>query len=279
MAEITRRDVMLLLVMALAIVSMSMVFPALGLTNEDSVSASEIPEFDLETDRFDIAGELPERPSTTDSGRLTYRADGFDDRQVWIEHNADYGVVSAEVFAINGNQTPPIQVQLTEFDGSSGAFIDQETAELTEVGDRVELRADNQTDYTVRYELVELENSGTGEFEATVQFDVVESPGGEGFLGALLGAGDALASTLAWVGLVFYWFSVTLFEIAGNVLVMVFDVTSYFIGLMAWMTTTYGAVVTGASGWVSVFVALPGIIFSAVLGKLVVIGIGLLPTT
>lgn len=272
-------DVLILLTMSLAVIGMSFTFPALGLTGEDPANSSEIPELDIEQDRFDIVGDLPERPSTTDSGRLTYRPDGFDDRQIWIEHDGTNGIVSAETFVESDGNTPPVTVQLSEFSSSDGSLLEQDTATLNETGDRVELTVNNETDYTVRYELVELENNGTSDFESTVSFEVVDSPGGDGFLGSLLGAGDSIASTLAWVGLVFYWFSVSIFEIAGNALGAIYDATSYLFSLIAWLTTTYTGIVASAGGFASVFVSIPGILLGAVLAKVVMIAVSLLPTT
>lgn len=270
-------DAIMLLTMLLAVISMSFVFPAIGLTNEDTVDSNEIPSLQIDSDRFDIVGDLPDRPSTTDSGTLTYRADGYDDRFIWVDHDGTNGLVSAEIYNENASDSPPITVQLQQWD--SGNSVQLVTGNLTEVGDRTELTVDNTTEWTVRYELTEIRNEGTEDFEAQVQFEVVDSPGGDGFLGSLIGAGEVLASTLAWVGLVFYWFSVSLFEIAGNVIGMVYDVTAYFISLITFLFSSYTGIVSAAQGFAQVFVAIPGAILSVMLGKIVVIGVGLLPTT
>ena len=187
--------------------------------------------------------------------------------------------MSTSAFADNNGNTTPINVFLTEFSGDTGLQIDQSDTTLNETGEMAELTVENETEYTVRYELIELRNEGTEDFEAQVRFQVIESPGSDGFLGTLFGAADALASTLAWIGTVFYWVSVSLFEVAGNALGAIFDVTSYFFSLIAWLTTTYTGIISSAGGFASVFVSIPGILLGAILGKIVIIGVGLLPTT
>lgn len=273
-------DVMMLLTMTLAIISMSFVFPALGMTDETAANSSEIPELDIQGDRFDVVGDLPQRPRSTDSGTIVYRADGFDNRQVDLYVDGGNLIVGTSAFAENNGNTTPINVFLNEFpSGSGGEAIDSANTTLNETGEMAELTVENETEYTVRYELIELRNEGTEDFEAQVQFDVIESPGGDGFLGTIFGAADTLASTLAWIGTVFYWFSISLFEIAGNALGGIFDVTNYFISLVLWLTSTYTGIVSSANGFAQVFVSIPGILLSSILGKIVIIGVSLLPTT
>ncbi|WLW38178.1 hypothetical protein [Halorubrum spindle-shaped virus-BLv25] len=272
-------DVMILVTMSLAIISMSFVFPALGLTDTDNADESDIPELDIQSDRFDIVGDLPERPRSTDSGVLVYRSDGFDNRDIDLYVDGGNLIVGTSIFADDSGNTTPINVFLNEYDSDSGLEIDSDNTTLNETGDMAELTVENETEYTVRYELLELRNEGTGDFEAQVRFEVIESPGSDGFLGIIFGAADTLASTIAWIGTVFYWFSVSLFEVAGNALGAIFDVTSYFFSLIAWLTTTYTGIIASAGGFASVFVTIPGILLGAILGKIVIIGIGLLPTT
>lgn len=274
-------DVMILVTMTLAVISMSFMFPALGLTDTDNANENDIPELDIQSDRFDIVGDLPERPRSTDSGVLVYRADGFDNRDIDLLVEGGSLIVGTSSFAENNGNTTPINVFLNEFpaDGSGGGSIDSANTTLNETGEMAELTVENETEYTVRYELIELRNEGTQDFEAQVRFQVIESPGSRGFLGTLFGAADTLASTLAWIGTVFYWFSISLFEVAGNALGSIYDVTRYFFSLIAWLTTTYTGIITSAGGFASVFVTIPGILLAAILGKIVIIGVGLLPTT
>lgn len=272
-------DAIMLLTMLLAVVSMSFVFPAIGLSDDNSVSESQIPELDIETDRFDISGQLPDRPRSTDSGVITYRSDGFDNRDISLYVDGGTVRVSTSIFAENNGNTTPINVFLNEFDPDDGLQVDSQNTTLNETGDKAELTVDNQTEYTVRYELIELQDEGTEDFEAQVQFEVIDSPEEDGFLGTIFGAADALASTLAWIGTVFYWFSISLFEIAGNALFTIFSVTSYLISLVIFMLTSYNSIVAASSGFATVFVAIPAVILAVILAKIVIIGVGLLPTT
>ena len=271
-------DVMILLTMSLAVIGMSFVFPALGLTGEQA-DDSQIPELEIDNDRFDLVGELPRRPGTSDTGFLEYRADGFDDRFAWVWHDGSVGRLSAETYVDGGdNDNGPITVQLQLWD-EEGDSVEIENVELSGEGDRVELSVDGG-EWTVRYEVDQWRNEGTDDFEVLVQFEVIDDATTEGgFLGTLFGAGEALASTVAWIGVVIYWGIFFIFEIGANLISMLYDVTSYLFGLIAWLTTTYTNIITGANSWASVFVALPGILLGAILAKMVFIGIQLLPTT
>lgn len=280
MAEITRRDIMLLFVMALAIVSMSLVFPALGITNEDSVTASEIPEFQLEQDRFDIAGDFPNDPGTPTSGTMTYDSSAdYNNNQIWLSGGTDGGGYEL-VLLPNGDQA---EIRINEWNSSS--FVGYSS---TNVSANNTAGAVSRDEWTVTVETTDAFNADTdpsvGYYEVT--YNVEEQPGDGGnigeripLVGTLFSAANGLAGMVGWIGSIIYWLVQSTFEVILNVTGMLYDVTSYFINLISWMSTTYGAVVTSANGWVSVFVALPGIIFSAVLGKLVIIGISLLPTT
>lgn len=272
-------DAIMLMTMLLAVISMSFVFPALGLTDEGTVTENQVPELDIQSDRFDISGELPGRPRSTDSGVITYRADGFDNRDISLYVDGGTVRVSTSIFGENNGNKTPINVFLNEYDPNDGLTVDSANTSLNQTGEQAELTVSNQTEYTVRYELTEISNEGTEDFEAQVSFQVIESPGEDGFLGTIFGAADAVASTLAWVGTVFYWFSITIFEIAGNALGMLFDVTSYLISLVVFMITSYTSIVGATQGFASVFVAIPGVILGIMLAKIVVIGVGLLPTT
>jgi len=273
-------DAIMLLTMSLAVISMSFVFPAIGLAGTDStVSESDIPELDIETDRFDIVGSLPDRPRSTDSGVITYRSDGYDDRDIDLLVEGGNLTVSTSAFAEGQGNTTPIRVFLTEFSTSTQLQIDQSNTSLNETGQVAELSVGNETDYTVRYTLIEVRNSGTDDFEAQVEFQVIDSPGGDGFLGTIFGTADALASTIAWLGTVFYWFSVTIFEITGNAIGAIFDVTSYLFSLIAWLITSYTSIISSSSGFATVFVSVPGIILGIMLAKVLVIGVKILPTT
>lgn len=280
MAEITRRDVMLLLTMALAIVSMSLVFPSLGITNEDAVTASEIPEFELQQDRFDIAGDFPNNPGTPTSGTMTYDPQAeYNNNQIWLSGGTDGGGYEL-VLLENGEQA---EIRINEWNSSS--FVGYNSVNVSA----------NDTSGVVSRDAWAITVETTDKFNGTtdistgfyqVNYEVTEQPGDGGaigeripIVGSLFSAANGLAGMVGWIGSIIYWFIQTTFEVILNVTGMLYDVTSYFIGLLGWMSTSYGAIVTSASGWVSVFAALPGIIFSAVLGKLVIIGIGLLPTT
>lgn len=276
--NITKFDITIVVVMSLSIVSMSFVFPALGLSDINT-KENDIPELNVSENAFDFASQFPDRPRSVDGGIITYRADGLDDRDIDLLVEGQNLVVSTSAFAEGNGNTTPIRVFLTEFGPNGGTQIDQANLTLNNTGEVGELTVDNQTEYTVRYTLIETRNSGTDQFEAQVQFEVTDSPGTDGFLGTIFGAADTLASTLAWIGTVFYWISVTIVQTTLNVLSAILSVITYIFSLFGWLSGTYASVITSAPSWVGIFVSIPGILLTFTLSKMVIIGIKSLPTT
>jgi hypothetical protein len=121
-----------------------------------------------------------------------------------------------------------------------------------------------------------------------VDWEITDSPSSGGIggflsslpvIGGLFGAGEQLVAVLAHFGLIIRWFFTFLFELSLNLLSMLFDVVSFGFGTLVWLGTTYTDVVSGAGGWASVILLVPGILFSVVFAKLVMVAISLLPTT
>lgn len=276
--ELTKFDVMLLFCMSLAVVSISFVFPALGMSDTEA-EENDIPELDISEDKFDFAGEMPEFPNTANKGTLffnTTKDAGFSENSIWLEGNTDGGY---ELVLIQEPTNETAEVVLTEWndsgevEGSSSVVInDSNPREIVSQGEyevAIEEGADNNPpDYLqVQWEIVSQSQAG-GSF-------VGRLPG----VGAIFDVGSAIAAVVAWAVTIFIWFSQTLVQGFLNILGTVYDGSAYFINLLAWLISTYGSVISGATGWVSIFVALPGIILSVTLGKIVIIFIGLLPTT
>ena len=69
--DFTTRDIGILISMSLAVIMISFVFPTIGLADTgDKAAESEIPEFNISTDRFDFAGDFPDNPGTPSTGAL-----------------------------------------------------------------------------------------------------------------------------------------------------------------------------------------------------------------
>jgi len=279
MADITQRDVMLLFTMALAIVSMSFVFPSLGLADE-SVDANDIPEFSINESRFQFGGSFPTAPGSPSTGELSW-INGSNDQlnQVWLRGDTSGGVEMA--LLPPSSSTDPVQVIINEWSSGSVTYSERFNFTQSDVGNETvfvneslgyRLTLEPMTidrdagDYVIRYEII-AQQVDAGWLE------------GVPVLGTAVKGAQATAATLAWFVDIAVWAITYLFEIIANTAGVAADVTVYLVGLMAWLSTTYTSIVAAAGSWAAVFLALPGIIFSAVLAKLIIIGIGLLPTT
>lgn len=275
---ITQRDVMLLLTMALAIVSMSFVFPALGLGG-DQVQSNEIPEFDIDEDRFDLAGDFPEVPGSPSSGDLVWE-DGRDDQL-----NRDYirGDTSGGLEIFVDPDAPTgynASVTLNEWD--SGNVIYTVDFLFSEVGDE-HVYVNQSMGIEMTMEATEISDD-----RDVVRYTVesrTDGSGGGGWLenvpliGGAVEVASATGAVLGWFVEVFVWAALFLFDLIANTVAIGGEVAVYLVSLLAWMSTTYTGIVSAAQGWASVFVALPGVIFGTVLAKFVIIAVGLLPTT
>lgn len=278
MAELSKFDVTLLFTMALAVVSMSFVMPALGLSST-STDANDIPELNVSESRFDLVGGFPEQPNTATSGTMFYnttRQSAFSNNAFFLDGGTSGGY---ELLLLQNSSTGDAELNLQQW--SSGSVTSEQTVVLNESTNPTGVLSVG--DYVVGVELGE-DNNPPGYLQAKWNVKSQPTPGGSFIgripvVGSLFQTADAVASILAWLVTVFIWISTSIVEAFLNVIGIVFDVSVYFIRLLTWLTTTYASVVSAADSWVTVFVALPGIILSVTLAKVVVIFIGLLPTT
>lgn len=264
--NITKFDITIVFTMALAIISMSFVFPALGLADVDA-SENQIPELDITADAFDFAGEFPQAPSTPTEGTLdldTSQPIEGSNNVVWLDGDTNDGY---ELVLLELNNTAQVRINewnngnVTQsnqtFDSSTDSFV----VVQGEFGVRLTVNKHDPPAYEVRYEVTERPNTGGG------------------IIGGIVGTVGDIAEVLGWFGIVFYWFSVSIIQVSLNVIAAVFSAISYLFSLFIWLSTTYGSVVTAAPSWVGLFVAIPGILLTFTLTKMVVIGIKMLPTT
>ncbi|WP_226005022.1 hypothetical protein [Natrinema salinisoli] len=275
--NITGFDLMVMVCMAIAVVSMSYTFPALGLT-DSSVDENDIPEFEIESDRFDFAGQFPENPGTPSQGSLEV-SDGDGD-QVTLHDN---GTHSVQLSAVNNTSSPNLtpQVYLGKYNDSSSS-PQLESVTLEYLGDEAILEA---FEYELELTWTSTRNADQSDETAVVDYEIVSQPGDEGWLtrvpiiGGIVSSGEAIANVVGWIGSIIWWGVAVAFETIVNVVGLVFDVATYFIGTFTWMITAYTGIVSGAGSWAAVFVAIPGILLFAELAKVVMVLVSLLPTT
>lgn len=272
--SITQKDAMLVFTMALAVVVMSFLFPAFGIGG-DEVTENEIPELNISENRFNLAGESPEFPNSPKEGRLWFNTTkdlAFSENSIWLTGDTSGGV---ELTLIQNASNPNVsEVIISRWNGS---LAEQDRAFL----------AENETGATQRDVIsvqgwrlaVEVGDDNAPPEYLEIDWNVAEGSESTGFIGTVFGAVSQTASVLAWLVIVFIWFSTAVVQFFLNAMVLIFEVSSYFIALLLWLLTTYGSIITAAPSWTKVFVALPGIILSVTLGKIVVVFIGLIPTT
>lgn len=269
-----KTDFILLLTMTLAVVSMSFMFPALGLTTEDPAQENEIPEFNISTERFNLVGEFPQAPGTPTQGNLWLYAEdpaAASENRVWIDGDTSDGVEMFLSEESSANSTGEIRINTWD----AGSVVSNQTATFSSENDTFTLVSSEG--FGFRYEVSEIRDSPR---YYEVDYTITQRPRDTGgFISSLLGSAGDTAKTLVWFGTIFIWGSTFIVELGLNALGLVFDSLSFFITLLAWLVSTYTGVISAATGFASVFVAIPGIILSMVLAKMVFIGITLLPTT
>lgn len=284
-------DMVLIFSMSLAIVLMSFMFPALGMTEEgDKVNESDIPEFNISSDRWDIVGDFPEDPGTPSTGRIIWNeSEGAEsDNQRWLHGDTSLG---AEHTVINfgSADNPDAEVRLTSWNDDQSNFTNQT---ITGEGQEFTLESVNEIggsltvnfNYTVEYEVAVYENT-SGNFHVEVDYLITEQPQDEAWyervplLGGLFSAGADLAGIVGWIGSILYWFVASTFEIALTLVTILFDVMVYGISMLQWLTGTYSSIISGAGGFAQVLVAMPPVLLFVEFAKIGMIGISLLPFT
>lgn len=276
-------DMVILIVMSIAIVVMSFVFPALGLADAET-SESDIPSFDMQADRFDFAGDFPDRPGTPSSGTLDFNTTEpaqFSDNQRWLNGDTSNGTELVMIQPQPATSPETARVTLRGWDG--GAEVNQDNATFNATGEQAVLTANN---YEVALEMVTHESLGNDEYNFEVDYQIRDQPTtGGGWLGrvpvvgTIFESADSLAGVLSWLGSVIWWLFTSFWELVLNALGLVFDIVSFLVGTVSWLVVTYGTILSAAESWVAVFIAIPGLLLSLIWVKLAMIFVSLLPTT
>lgn len=275
--DLTVRDIGLIVSMSIAIIVMIYTAPAAGVA--DGVNQTEPPGFNISADRFDFAGDFPENPGTPSSGTLEWReyvSDAERDNQRWLED--DRAVLAATT---NDNE-PTVSLSLFDDTGTQtgGGRANVTTNDTTERITAGEWKID------VTFKDIVVANQTNNEYNFSAAYQVEERPDSDGgfgssipIVGGLFSAGNELAGIVSWIGAVLWWMSTWLFEVAGNLLGIMFDVATFEIALFAWLTSSYVSVIAGVGGWASIVLAVPSIILALELSKVVMVFLSLLPTT
>lgn len=276
-------DIVLLTTMSMAIIFMSIIFPAVGLAPQsEEQGANDIPEFNVSSSQWDIAGEFPDRPGTPNSGTVKYdeqRGSSITGESlIWIKRPTANGV-SLETQNLSN------QLTLRVNNWSNTNLEGQDEYNINSEGQQI-YHENTTNGWTIDFEVRTLENAQEPDMYAEIDYEIVESPPeNEGFLDSIpivsgfIDAGEAVAGTLGWLGLIIRWFFVTLFEVVLTLVTILVTVMVFSVDIMVWLMTTYFGVVDAAGGFASVVLMIPGVLLFGEFAKLGMLGIKLLPTT
>lgn len=250
----TKLDYTILLSSLIIVILLSFIAPAVGMTG-DNVNETDIPEFNVTTDRFDFI-DKPQapRPQAPAEGRLNHSSDRFDNYpgsiQVELGENSD------------GNRTvisvvPEEKVNLLDIESTGAGVIDNhtfssdgETITLEGKGFEIEVRADNVTAGTYDY-IIEQRPADTAWYAG---------------IPIVGGSFDWLAHVagLLWhVVLLGNFYLISALELTLNLAGAIFDIFAFIFSLLAFIATNYGDIVAGApSSWAGIIVSIPGVMFS-----------------
>jgi len=285
------RDVGILIAMSIAVISISFVFPQLGMTSTSNVT--QPPEFSMDAGEFNVVGDFPDSPGTATSGTIEW------DQSL----QSPSGIEGLSLAAVDDN-TDTLRVELQNGTATTGddfsaivTFYNASSSSSTnyfynltgkDEGYSVLHTAD---EWSIRFTIEDLQNAHprTSNFQASVNWKVLSARtadnSGGGWLsaipivGGLIAAGDGLVGMLAYLGNIIFWGLGTSIEILVAAATVLFNMATFFVALMSWLTTNYVDVISNAQGFASVFVAIPGIILSAMLAKLVAVVVSMMPTT
>lgn len=280
--NINKFDMFILIVTSIAVITMSFTFPALGLSGNQQ-NESDIPEFNITKGAADFAREEPKYPGTPSEGTLHYingSESWEDNRQVYLERgNTEYLL---SFFDDNsGGSTPVWHANLIKFN-SSGSYTNDVNINESEAKELCSV----DSAYCVGLNNLNVINNSTGNEEAELDWEVTTQPSDQNWLGRLpvvgsiISGANQLASIVGWGISIIWHYVVYVMTVIANVLLIFYNIITFVITFIAWLTTTYGNIVSGApAAWVSVIVAIPGILLSLVFMKLIAVGIHLLPLT
>lgn len=282
---LTKFDFGIAVSMSIAIVLMSLIFPTLGLAG-DKAKDTEIPEFNVTTDRFGGYLDQPVAPNQPSQGTLIRNDTDPKERFVNVHLDGDTNNGTEMTLFLDNNVSDPT-ARVTVVNWDSGSSTTDEVT-MANVGDSVTF---NNFSYTIQFEYVEIENKGESDVTLHVDYYIEEQPGDVVWLSRIPVVGNVidtvsdvisqLVGVVGWIGAIFFYY---LIEVIGsgilNAALTLYDLAVYFINLMHFLTVTYSGIINGSnSPFVQVMLAIPSILLSYVFAKLIISVIQLIPTT
>lgn len=284
--NITKFDFKLIVSSLTAIVIMSVALSSMGLVGTD-VNASDYPELDVQTDRFNYALEYPQEPNGRTEGKLYYENTDLDDvgtdptvspnefaHWIYRERGSNGNVIDGTQITLltplgtsNAENVSKMEVTVYEDIENGGTYTDIYTLSENETV----THANGTTEIYIEMGKIRVDD---GTFKATATYEVVSHRhvGNESVIDSTVGA-------LVRFVLLLGWFATFLFELGVNAIAMLASVVLYLTSLLTFLVTTYIAIATAVPGVWQVFTLIPGVILFMEIGKIVMVGVSLLPTT
>lgn len=257
-------DMKIVIVFGGAIVVMSLLFPALGMAGTEQ-TASDVPQFDINTSKFDFVDDIPPFPSNPGQGVLNASSDKFDDSR--------------------GN----IQVELGEGSDGNRTFLVSNTSGGVWITDVEENTIDDDYVFTSDGETATLEGQGftidvhaadlSGDY---YEWIITERPEDQTFLGGLPLIGgfasslDQVASVVAWLGQAFIVGSMIVSEAALNTGGATLDFITFWIDLGGWLVDVWFNSVDSAPGYAKVILTVTAVPLFWVFSKMVAMTVSLI---
>lgn len=273
----TGRDIGLFISMAIAIIMMSFMFPALGMGGEN-VQENEIPEYNLSTDKYDFAGEFPADPGAPSQGimvREENNSDG-DRRQVWLHGDTTNGF-DMGLWNKEGNLSEPVaNITMANWTDSSCGCTE------IKLGPEGSKKTVEHGGYKLQFHFESVEEKGTGNMTMNVRYTIIRQPENTEWysripvVGSVMGAGEQLAGVVGWIGSVFYWLFGQVITIFTNMFVVFYETIVYFTATAGWLTNTYLSIISAAPGYASVLVMIPGILLFMQFAKMGMVAVDIL---
>jgi len=274
----TQNDFAIIMASSIAIIAMSFVFPPLGLTSQDKVAENEIPEFNITTEEFKFTDEFPENPGSPSQGTLEFSESlaGDSDNQIFLDGDTDNG--TELVLLNNGNLSEPEpQVRVNNWDSG---MVTTDIYNFSQVGD---IQNHDNFSYEIKFTYLTLENVNKSSQTYVIRYQIETQPENTNWIkripvvGGVVGAGEQLAGIIGWIGSVIWWFLSRTAISGTNILNIVYQVLFFIIDLMSFLIGTYTDIVTNANEYAAILVLIPGLLLSLEFGKLVYIGITVIP--
>lgn len=265
--DITGMDITILVASTTGIILMSFAFPALGLTG-DEATTGDVPNFDIETDRFDMVGDFPSRPSGPSGGTLLQWSDGGSGQaQDWITGGTNDGEVIS-LLNIDGNDTDP-QWEVLVQDWDNQNVTSEERVYLNESETKVINEGDWEIVVTLDREYPSEQQEDRIIAEATYEIGNDPTSSGSSWFSGVPIVGDtaeglqAVADLLVYIGNIFQWFVLTIVEFIWNMSFAIIEVVTFVFGLASFLVDTYASITSSEAldSWAQVILLIPGILF------------------